>query len=281
MTTADIERRRVAIVTGASDGIGAELARVFATRGHDLALVARRADRLEALADEIVARGAQRRPLVVALDLCEPSAIDALAKALDEAQARAEILVNNAGFGLLGRVETLDPAEQLAMIDLNVRALTALTLRFLPGIVAYQGAIMNVASVAAFMPGPNFAIYYATKAYVLSFSEGLSQELRASGVKVSCLCPGPVETGFQARSGFALEGKMVAARLALVSPAEVARQGYDGLMAGRRVVVPGLMNQMLVLVARLFPRGWLLPLMAATMDGRGQQGRLSPAESES
>jgi uncharacterized protein len=281
MKTADIERRRVAIVTGASDGIGAELARVFALRGHDLALVARRADRLETLADEIVAQGAQRRPLVVPLDLCEPSAIEALAKALDEAQARAEILVNNAGFGLLGRVETLDPAEQLAMIDLNVRALTALTLRFLPGIVANQGAIMNVASIAAFMPGPNFAIYYATKAYVLSFSEGLTQELRASGVKVSCLCPGPVETGFQARSGFALEGKMGAARLALVSPAEVARQGYDGLMTGRRVVVPGLMNQLIVLVARLFPRGWLLPLTAAMVDGRGQQGELSPAESES
>ena len=279
MTTADKERRRVAIITGASEGIGAELARVFAARGHDLALVARRADRLEALADEIVARGAQRRPLVIPLDLCEPGALAALATTLDAAEARAEILVNNAGFGLLGRVETLDAAEQLAMIDLNVRALTALTLRFLPGIAAHRGAILNVASIAAFMPGPNFAIYYATKAYVLSFSEGLTQELRASGVKVSCLCPGPVETGFQARSGFALQGKMGAARLALVSPAEVARQGYDGLMAGRRVVVPGLLNQLIVLVARFFPRGLLLPLMGTMMNGRGQEAGLSPAES--
>ena len=192
MTTADKERRGLAIVTGASDGIGAELARVFAMRGHDLALVARRADRLEALADEIVAKGAQRRPLVVALDLGEPGAVDALARALDAAGAQAEILVNNAGFGLLGPVETLDAAGQLGMIDLNVRALTALTLRFLPDIVARRGGILNVASIAAFMPGPNFAIYYATKAFVLSFSEALSQELRASGVKVSCLCPGPV-----------------------------------------------------------------------------------------
>ena len=207
MTTADGKRRGVAIVTGASEGIGAELARVFAARGHDLALVARRADRLEALADEIVARGAERRPLVVGLDLSETGAIDALARALDEAGARAEILVNNAGFGLLGRVETLDPAEQLAMVDLNVRALTALTLRFLPAIVATQGAILNVASIAAFMPGPNFAIYYATKAYVLSFSEALTEELRPSGVKVSCLCPGPVETGFQARSGLCAGGE--------------------------------------------------------------------------
>jgi uncharacterized protein len=281
MTTADGKRRGVAIVTGASEGIGAELARVFAARGHDLALVARRADRLEALADEIVARGAERRPLVVGLDLCEPGAIDALAKALDEAGARAEILVNNAGFGLLGRVERLDPSEQLAMVDLNVRALTALTLRFLPAIVASQGAILNVASIAAFMPGPNFAIYYATKAYVLSFSEALTEELRPSGVKVSCLCPGPVETGFQARSGFALEGKMGAARLALVSPAEVARQGYEGLMAGRRVVVPGLLNRVIVLVARHVPRGLLLPLMAAAMNGRPQPGALSPAAGKS
>jgi hypothetical protein len=281
MTTADGKRRGVAIVTGASEGIGAELARVFAARGHDLALVARRADRLEALADEIVARGAERRPLVVGLDLSEAGAIDALAQALDEAGARAEILVNNAGFGLLGRVETLDPAEQLAMVDLNVRALTALTLRFLPAIVATQGAILNVASIAAFMPGPNFAVYYATKAYVLSFSEALTEELRPSGVKVSCLCPGPVETGFQARSGFALEGKMAAARLALVSAAEVARQGYDGLMAGRRVVVPGLMNRLIVLLARHVPRGLMLPLMAAAMNGRRQSDGLSPAESKS
>ena len=281
MTTADGKRRGVAIVTGASEGIGAELARVFAARGHDLALVARRADRLEALADEIVARGAERKPLVVGLDLSETGAIDALAQALDEAGARAEILVNNAGFGLLGRVETLDPAEQLAMVDLNVRALTALTLRFLPAIVATQGAILNVASIAAFMPGPNFAVYYATKAYVLSFSEALTEELRPSGVKVSCLCPGPVETGFQARSGFALEGKMAAARLALVSAAEVARQGYDGLMAGRRVVVPGLMNRLIVLLARHVPRGLMLPLMAAAMNGRRQSDGLSPAESKS
>jgi len=281
MTTADGKRRGVAIVTGASEGIGAELARVFAARGHDLALVARRADRLEALADEIVARGAERRPLVVGLDLSETGAIDALAQALDEAGARAEILVNNAGFGLLGRVETLDPAEQLAMVDLNVRALTALTLRFLPAIVATQGAILSVASIAAFMPGPNFAIYYATKAYVLSFSEALTEELRPSGVKVSCLCPGPVETGFQARSGFALEGKMAAARLALVSAAEVARQGYDGLMAGRRVVVPGLMNRLIVLLARHVPRGLMLTLMAAAMNGRRQSDGLSPAASKS
>jgi short-subunit dehydrogenase len=268
MTTADGKGRRVAIVTGASEGIGAELARVFAAKGHDLVLVARRADRLEALADEIVAQGAASRPLVVALDLGGPEAGEALAKALEAAEAQVEILVNNAGFGLVGLVETLDPAEQLAIIDVNVRALTALTLRFLPEIVANEGAIMNVASIAAFMPGPNFAIYYASKAYVLSFSEALAHELRSKDVKVSCLCPGPVETGFQARSGFELEGNMALARLALVSPAEVARQGYEGLMAGRRVIVPGLMNKVIVPVARFFPRGWLMSLTAKALDRR-------------
>jgi len=268
MTAAGGKRRRVAIVTGASEGIGAELARVFAAKGHDLALVARRADRLEALAEEIVAQGAASRPLVVALDLGAADAVEALAKALDAEEARVEVLVNNAGFGVVGPVEKLDPAEQLAIIDVNVRALTALTLRFLPEIVANQGAIMNVASIAAFMPGPNFAIYYASKAYVLPFSESLAHELRPRGVKVSCLCPGPVETGFQARSGFELEGKMALARLALVSAAEVARQGYDGLMAGRRVIVPGIVNKIIVLVARFVPRGWLMSLTAAALDRR-------------
>ncbi|HTO79058.1 MAG TPA: hypothetical protein VMJ31_04705, partial [Methylocystis sp.] len=119
------------------------------------------------------------------------------------------------------------------------------------------------------------------KAYVLSLSEALTEELRPSGVKVSCLCPGPVETGFQARSGFALEGTMGAARLALVPPQEVARQAYDGLMAGRRVVVPGLLNRTIVLVARHVPRGWLLPLIAAAMNGRREPGGLSPAASKS
>jgi short-subunit dehydrogenase len=268
MTPAATSSRKVTIITGASDGIGAELARVFAARGHDLALVARRGDRLEALADEIVAKGAAQRPLVAALDLGASGAVDALASALESAGAEVEILVNNAGFGLTGRVADLDAAEQLAMVDLNVRALTALTLRFLPAIVAGKGAVLNVASVAAFMPGPSFAIYYATKAYVLSLSEALTQEFVPKGVRVSCLCPGPVETGFQARAGFALEGKLGAVRIALVPAAEVARQGYDGLMAGRRVVVPGLFNRIFILIARFGPRALLLPLMAAAMNGR-------------
>jgi short-subunit dehydrogenase len=253
--------RKVAVVTGASEGIGAALARVFAANGHELALVARRRDLLEALADEIAAGGA-RRPIVIELDLLAGDAADKLDSALNDAGATPEILVNNAGFGVMGRLAELDPAEQLAMVDLNVHALTALTLRFLKPIIASKGAILNVASIAAFMPGPGFAIYYATKAYVLSFTEALAEELKPAGVKVSCLCPGPVETGFQSRAGFDFSGALSALKPAMVPADEVARQAYLGLMAGKRVTVPGVVNWVMIWASRLTPRPLLLPMLA-------------------
>ncbi|WP_457797554.1 SDR family NAD(P)-dependent oxidoreductase [Methylocystis sp. S23] len=259
--------RPAAVVTGASEGIGAELARVFAEKGHEVAIVARRGERLEALADEIAAKG-QRRPLVVELDLLGDGAVETLAGRLAGARLAPQYLVNNAGFGLLGRVAELDQAEQLAMIDLNIRALTALTLRFLPALIDTKGGVMNVASVASFMPGPGFAVYYATKAFVRSFSEAISHELKPAGVRVSCLCPGPVVTGFQARAGMSFEGLMGAMKPALVPAEEVARQGYDGLMAGRRVVVPGTMNKVMIWSARLSPRAILLPLLGAAQMKR-------------
>lgn len=259
--------RPAAVVTGASEGIGAELARVFAEKGHETAIVARRGDRLEALADEIAAAG-RRRPLVVELDLLADGAAETLAARLAEAGLAPQYLVNNAGFGLLGRIAELDQTEQLAMIDLNIRALTALTLRFLPSLTETRGGVLNVASVAAFMPGPGFAVYYATKAFVRSFSEAISYELKPAGVKVSCLCPGPVITGFQARAGMSFDGLMGAMKPALVPADEVARQGYDGLMAGRRVVVPGTMNKVMVWSARLSPRAILLPLLGTAQMKR-------------
>lgn len=259
--------RPAAIVTGASEGIGAELARVFAARGHEVALVARRRDKLETLADEIAASGATR-PLVVELDLLAPGAVYALEQALAQAGVTPRFLVNNAGFGLMGGVADLDQAEQLAMIDLNVGALTALTLRFLEPIIAAKGGVLNVASVAAFMPGPGFAVYYATKAYVRSFSEALAEELKAQGVKVSALCPGPVATGFQTRAGFDFSGPMSAMKPAMLPAAEVARQGYEGLMAGKRVVVPGAVNKALVWSAGLTPRAVLLPILAMAQKKR-------------
>jgi short-subunit dehydrogenase len=266
MTIPAAALRKATIVTGASEGIGAELARVFAARGHDLVLVARRRDRLETLAAEIAQNGAP--PLVVELDLCAEGAVDALEQAVLEAGLSVETLVNNAGFGLIGAAAKLDEAEQLAMVDLNAKTLTALTLRFLQPIIAAKGSVLNVASVAAFMPGPNFAVYYATKAYVRSFSEALAQEMAPLGVKVSCLCPGPVATGFQARAGFDFEGAMSAAKAALLPASEVARQGYEGLMAGRRVVVPGLANKIVVRLAQLTPRAVLMPMLALAQNGR-------------
>jgi short-subunit dehydrogenase len=259
--------RPIAVVTGASEGIGAELARIFAAKGHELALVARRGERLEALADDIAGNGAAR-PLPIELDLTRDGAADALSQRLAEAGVAPQFLVNNAGFGLMGRAIELDAAEQLAIVDLNMRALTALTLRFLPSIVAAKGGVLNVASVAAYMPGPGFAVYYASKAYVRSFSEALSQELKPSGVKVSCLCPGPVRTGFQARAGMSYEGLMAAMKPAMLPAEEVARQGYEGLMAGRRVIVPGWVNRALILGSAATPRAVLLPLLAAAQQRR-------------
>ena len=260
-------QRKAVIVTGASDGIGAELARVFAARGHEVALVARRKERLDALADDIAAAGAPR-PLVVGLDLAEPGAPQALDEALEQAGLAPEILVNNAGYGLMGAAAELDEAEQLGVVDLNIRALTALTLRFLPPIIAAKGAVLNVASVAAMMPGPHFAVYYASKAYVLSFSEALSEEMKPHGVKVSCLCPGQVATGFQERARFDFSGTMRAMKPAVISAAEVARQGYEGLMAGQRVIIPGAVTKILAASSRATPNALLLPLLAAVQRRR-------------
>ncbi|QGM44580.1 SDR family NAD(P)-dependent oxidoreductase [Methylocystis heyeri] len=261
-----VGRTKATIVTGASEGIGAELARIFAAKGHEVVLVARRRDRLEALAAEIASTGGKAH--VIELDLCGEGAIDALEVALRQAGLTPEILVNNAGFGLIGPASKLDEAEQLHMVELNVKALSALTLRFMKPIMEAKGGILNVASIASFMPGPNFAVYYATKAYVRSFSEAIAQELAPLGVKVSCLCPGPVLTGFQARAGFDLTGAMAALKPSLVSAEEVARQGYEGLFAGRRVVVPGVMNKFTVAFARLTPRAVLMPILAFAQNGR-------------
>ena len=260
------EGRRVAIITGASEGIGVELARLMAKKGHDLALVARRRERLEALAGEIAVTG-RPLPLVIPLDLAEPDAPDVLAQALGEAGAEPAILVNNAGFGLQGQVADLDAAEQLRMVDVNVRALTALTLKFLPDLIRNRGRLLNVASVAAFLPGPGMAIYYATKAYVLSFSEALSQELASKGVSVTALCPGPVPTGFQAAAGMSADLTKLM-KMAQTSPQAVAEAAYRGMMSGRRVVMPSFADWMSASAAALTPRSLLLPVIGRVQGSR-------------
>jgi uncharacterized protein len=247
----------VVLITGASSGIGAALARVFAAHGHELALVARRQDRLDALADEIAAAG-RSRPTVLAADLERRDAASVIAAELSAKTMEPAVVVNNAGFGLSGAAAAVSRDEQLAMIDVNVRALTELSLMFVDSLARYRGGILNVASVAAFLPGPGMAVYYASKAYVLSFSEALHRELSDRGVRVTTLCPGPVPTEFQARSGMQLDA---AARALELSAERVAQIGYDGFMRGKRVVVAGINNRIAVSLMRLVPNGLLLRLV--------------------
>jgi uncharacterized protein len=244
---------RVTLITGASAGIGTELARVFASNGHRLALVARRADRLTALANEIGGSGAA--PIVIVCDLQQPDAGDQIAAALAAAGVEVEYVVNNAGFGLFGRAIELDRAEQLDMIAVNVRALTDLSLRFSDQLIRHRGGILNVSSIAGFMPGPGMAVYYASKAYVLSFSEALRGELAPRGVRVTALCPGPVPSEFQSRAGFK---PGFDSAILNVSTSEVAKAGYRGLMANKRAVLPGLGTRIVPFLLRFFPRGFIL-----------------------
>jgi short-subunit dehydrogenase len=246
----------VVLITGASSGIGAALAKVFAAHGHELALVARRGDRLEALAGEIAATG-RPRPTVVTADLERRDGASAIAAELSSQGLEPAIVVNNAGFGLHGEAAALSRDEQLAMIDVNVRALTELSLMFVDSVARHRGGILNVASLAAFLPGPGMAVYYASKAYVLSFSEALHRELSGGGVRVTALCPGPVQTEFQARAGLSLPS---AARMLELSAERVAEIGYDALMTGKRVVIAGIGNRLAVSFMRLVPHALLLRL---------------------
>src|SRR5256714_5769598 len=248
---------RVTLITGASAGIGSELARVFASNGHRVALVARRAERLAALAGEITASGGAA-PIVIACDLEQPDAGDKIAAALASEGVEVEFVVNNAGFGLFGYAIELDRAEQLGIIAVNIRALTDLSIRFSDSLIRHRGGILNLSSLAGFLPGPGMAVYYASKAYVLSFSEALRQELAPHGVRVTTLCPGSVSTEFQARAGIktGFEHEMLN-----ISAADVAQAGYRGLMANKRAVLPGLGTKMVPFLLRLFPRGFILAMV--------------------
>jgi uncharacterized protein len=255
---------RVTLITGASAGIGTELARVFASNGHRVALVARRADRLTALAGEITTAGGAA-PIVIPCDLTQPDACDKIAEALSAAGADVEYVVNNAGFGVFGLAVKRDRAEQLNIITVNIRALTDLSLRFSDSLIRHRGGILNVASIAGFLPGPGMAVYYASKAYVLSFTEALRRELAPLGVRVTVLCPGPVPSEFQARAGFA---PGLDSAILNVASRDVAQQGYRGLMANKRAVLPGLGIKVVPLLLRLFPRWFILAAVGRLQLGR-------------
>jgi short-subunit dehydrogenase len=254
----------VTLITGASGGIGEKLAHLAAQAGRKLVLTARSAKGLKAVADAVAAKG-HARPVVIALDLSEPGAADRIAADLKKHGLTVAELVNNAGYGLSGHVAKLPRADQINMLDLNVRALTDLTLHFLPQIIAAHGGILNVASTAGFLPGPGMAVYYASKAYVLWFSEALAWELRGR-VRVTALCPGPTPTGFQERARGFRE-----TRLAMFMPTltaeQVAEQGWRGFERGRRIVIPGLMNKIGAIMGPRQPRGLTLALSAWLTGG--------------
>ena len=241
----DLLRRRrgeTVLITGASSGIGRELARLFAGDGADLVLIARSEDRLRELAGELAAEYGVTAQIVPA-DLSQPGSPDQIVETLAQQQIDVDVLVNNAGFGARGPVAGIGVARQLEMIEVNVAALTRLTALLLPRMLERRrGAILNVASTAAFKPGPNSAVYYATKAYVLSFTEALAEEVRGSGVRVSCLAPGPTDTGFAAQAG---AGAARLFRRGVMDAGRVARAGHDGLRRGKTLVIPGLRNRAL------------------------------------
>jgi uncharacterized protein len=244
-------KRDTALVTGASSGIGRSLARLLAADGCDLVLVARRGDELERLAAELTSEygvSVATHPV----DLARPDSAAALLDRLDTGRLPIDILINNAGFGMRGAFAGLPLDRQLEMIALNVTTLTLLTHRLLPGMLSRQhGGVLNVGSTAGFQPGPFMAVYYATKAYVVSFTEALAEEVTGSGVRVSCLAPGATDTGFAAEAG-ATDASLFRDEVMAVD--EVARIGYEGWKAGKILIVPGRRNRLRALAVRLLPR---------------------------
>lgn len=258
---------RAALVTGASSGIGTEIARELARRGQNLILVARGEDKLRHLAAELSATGV--RAEVLPADLIEASDRAELADRITDLDLTVEVLVNNAGFSTLGPVARADPAQEVRMLELDVVAVADLTTRFLRGMVERRrGAVLNVASTAAFQPLPGQAAYGAAKAFVLSYTQALTAELRGSGVTATVLCPGPVDTGFGEAAGFDHEDAHDALPAIMWLPAaDVARAAVDGLERGVPVVIPGVANKVGAQLARFAPRRLLLPILARNHPG--------------
>jgi len=244
--------RPVALITGASMGLGAEFARLLASEGYDLVLTARSGDRLAALKKEIEGlHGVSVHNFIH--DLVDPKAPTALYDDVRAAGLEVDVLVNNAGFGLYGFFYQSDLQTELDMIQVNITAVVHLSKLFIRDMVARgSGRILNVASTAGFQPGPLQPVYYASKAFVLSFTEAIANELRGSGVSATALCPGPTPTEFQKRANV---GNPRGLRLMMrVDPDVVVRAGYAGMMKGKPVVVPGSLNNVIVFLLRLFPR---------------------------
>jgi len=241
-----------ALITGASGGIGRELAKLFAKDHHNLVLVARSAEKLAQVADQLQ-REFGVSVKTVALNLSASPAPEFLFDQLQREGVVVDVLVNNAGYGKFGEFAHIAVDDSLGQIQLNITALTHLTKLFLrPMIERGSGRIMNVASTAGFQPGPLMAVYYATKAYVISFSEALANELKDKGVTVTCFCPGPTDTSFQARAG--MENSRLVKKVVAMDAETVARHGYRGLMKGKTLVISGFQNWLTAESVRFAPR---------------------------
>jgi len=257
-------QKKTALITGASSGIGLDFAKLFAEGGYDLVLVARTESKLKALAQELSTRHGVRA-LAVAEDLADPAAPGRLMERMKAEGLQVDVLVNNAGYGGYGAFAETDLDAELKMIQVNISALTALSKAVLPGMVARKsGRILNVASTAAFQPGPLMAVYYATKAYVLSFSEALANETQGTGVSVTCLCPGPTKTAFQEQAKME-ESKLVKGK-DMMDSLTVARAGYEAMHEGRAVIIPGFMNKMMAQSVRFLPRSTVTNLVRKVQD---------------
>lgn len=251
MNTANSPTPRAALITGASSGIGKALAGQFAADGYHVVLVARRVDALQSLADEL-ARDHGIKATVIGADLETDDGAQRLHAEVQRRGITLHALVNNAGYGSFGEFAQSALAPELKMMQLNMNTVVVLTKLFLPDLRATRGKILNTASTAAFQPGPYMAVYYATKAFVLSFSEALAEELRDSGVTVTALCPGPTASGFQDKA--AMHASALVKGKKLPSSDEVAAVGYKAMKRGRRVVIPGLMNWLMAQSVRFTPR---------------------------
>ena len=253
----------IALVTGASSGIGAEIARELARRGHGVTLVARREDRLKTLADELVVAH-KIRAEVIAADLTDADSRAEIPAQIESRGLTVDVLVNNAGLTTMGPVHRAQRAAELAMIRTDVEAVVDLCTLFVAGMVTrHRGAILNTASTAAFQPLPGQAGYGASKAFVLSYGRALGAELRGTGVTVTTLCPGPVETGFAESAGISdAEASESLPKFMWVPAAEVAKAAVEGLDAGRPVVIPGVANRATAALAHLTPKALILPMLA-------------------
>jgi len=253
-----------ALVTGASSGIGLEFARVMAKAGINLVLVARSSDKLKTIAENLKQQYGIDVQSICA-DLSRHEDVEQVYNSLEQQKLQVDYLVNNAGFGDFGYFHEADWNKLEQMINLNISALTRLSYLFVRDMVSRgHGRILNVASTAAFQPGPTMAVYYATKSYVLSLSEAMANELEKTGVTVTCLCPGPTESGFQEKAALS-ESKLVKGKK-LPSAVEVAEFGFDAMMKGKITVIPGLMNAVSAQAYRFLPRNWLLRLVRSVQE---------------